>query len=314
MRTLLDSADLLSMTGFAVIERPVAGRLFRIQLKSVNHRHFELKWKAPRSWSPLEIEARGLLQERIKRGSVECWIESVGGNGEASSPKAAKADHRERAAWLWGRLNQALSAAKDVPNSSRLPLLSKILVLSSLPHYWLDSEEDQPVSMQDARLALGEATSLLLSERAREGAKLGESIRGSLESIARALEVIEAQLPALLKTQQAALKERLGKLARELDVQEPLETRLLQEFLVLAERRDVAEERDRIRIHLDAFRELLKRPGDQGNGRRMDFMIQELSREWSTLGTKILEPRVLQTVIDAKIELDRIKEQAANVA
>jgi uncharacterized protein (TIGR00255 family) len=313
MRTLLDSADLLSMTGFAVIERPISGRLFRIQLKSVNHRHFELKWKAPRSWAPLEIEARSLLQERLKRGSVECWIESVG-EAEGSTPQAAKADHPERAAWLWGRMHQALAAIKDVPGSPRLPLLSKVLVLSSLPHYWLDSEEEQTISMEDARLVLGEAASGLLAERAREGAKLGDSIRGSLEAITRALEAIEVQLPALLKAQQSALKERIEKLARELNVPDPLETRLLQEFLVLAERRDVAEERDRIRIHLEAFWSLLKRPGDKGNGRRMDFMIQELSREWSTLGTKILEPRVLQTVIDAKIELDRIKEQAANVA
>lgn len=300
MNSRADSKPMESMTGYAVHELSLGGVTYKIHLKSVNHRYFEMKWRGPRAWLAMENEARGIFQKVVHRGTVDCWV-------DASSRSESGSDNR--AEHLFTKLNAALETTRAVG----LPKFLRALILSQHPEGWLSSRNDSDVPEDIAIAALKEVAAKLLDSRRKEGARLREIIGTSKDKLTGLAGEIQNQLPAIQKAHQDGLKNRLMKLAHDLQIPPPSEQKLLQEFLTLAEKRDCSEETDRISVHLKGLSDLLADPPAHA-GKKIEFTVQELLREWTTLGTKIHDPAILKTIMEAKLELDRIREQAANIA
>lgn len=300
------SRVLQSMTGYASLEATIGGVVYRLQAKSVNHRYFELKWKAPRSWTPMEIEARSLFQERLVRGSVEFWVEPL----DKSAPSSEGRLHAAQK--LFRKLEEALTQSRN-SFSIATPAFVRALILSRFPEVWWEHREETVLPAEEAKRALTQLADSLVQSRATEGAKLVKVLEKSADVMTSSLEKIATKLPELRHKQKEELGVRLKAISEELQLPQPPETRLLQEYLLILEKRDIGEELERIRIHLQSVRELCTTSPSQ-TGKRLEFLAQELHREWTTLGTKIQVPSMLDLVIDAKLELDRIREQSANIA
>lgn len=289
------------MTGYASVEATLGGRSYRLHAKSVNHRYLETKWRAPRAWMTVEAESKAALQKILSRGSLEIVVETIGEEGRANTG----------ARQLFEELNRAIESTRG--GSLRLPAFVKALVLARFPDAWRTSSgEESPLDPKEAAQHIERLAQALAEARSREGERLCQVLNGVAKRLEELLAVIDGQSAEIQKTARETLRTRLADLARELQVAPATEGRIAQELSFLAEKRDVAEEIARIRIHLEALRALLGKPADQA-GKRLDFLGQELHREWTTLGNKVQEARLSEVIIDAKLEIDRLKEQAANV-
>ena len=148
------------------------------------------------------------------------------------------------------------------------------------------------------------------ASRAREGTALHRDFLLRVKRIEAALKRVRARAPK----QAAAARERLSKRLREALDGHPegaLRDSVAREIALMAERADVTEEATRLRHHVDAFREAAGGRGE--SGRRLDFLLQEMLREVNTIGSKSQDAAIAEAVVDMKVEVDRMKEQAANI-
>jgi len=309
--------QIYSMTGYACLDwQPgsassdgsPAGRACRLHLKSVNHRFFELRWRTPRTWNSLEVWFRGLCTQRVKRGSVDFWVEYSTAATKENSPQ-------DRIDSFFSKLDEAAKQGQKKFFGMHIPNPMKLLILSRHVDLWWSAErEEGPVNETEAKEMMERLVTELQRTRLEEGQSLGRVL---LEHIAR-LEGLHAEILAVLPSMRSKLEEdyrgRMQKIGIELGQGSSVsQDRLLQELLVLAEKRDVAEECDRISIHLKKFREILAGDGEQP-GKRLDFLSQELHREWTTLGNKLQNASCSQLVIEAKLSIEKIREQSLNLA
>jgi uncharacterized protein (TIGR00255 family) len=144
--------------------------------------------------------------------------------------------------------------------------------------------------------------------RSREGQALLANLKVHLDQVEATLAGIEERTPKLVRLHRDRLKERLAEL---LDNRLPDPARLEQEVALLVERGDVTEECDRLRSHLAQFRGVLEQPGPQG--RKLDFLLQEMHREANTLGAKSADATLAHEVVELKTSIERLREQVQNL-
>jgi uncharacterized protein (TIGR00255 family) len=294
-----------SMTGFASVELLHGKRRFRLQLKSVNHRFFEMRVRAPRDWQPLEVELRAMLKDKLLRGSLDLWVEELaqGDGGDA------------RVRVFWGRLKAALKASHAEFPSPFFPEPVRALVLSRFPDLWLNeaAAEEAPLALGVVEQGLQGLCEDMDKMRLAEGRRTAEAVRTEAARIRSAWTLLRERLPTLRDEWHRGLKERLAKLSEEL-ARAPLpdDSRLNQELLLLAEKRDVAEEVQRIDSHLTALDDLLGTSG-ANVGKRLDFLGQELNREWTTLNNKVLNAELSREIGEAKLSVEALREQSLNL-
>ncbi len=297
-----------SMTGYAVAEFSESKAQYRLHLKSVNHRFLEFRYKAPRDWAPYEIAAKEVVTQKLKRGSVELIVEDL-------SKKEIKSSQNQRIDFFFSSLHKALKHS-DHQFSFSLPSPIRALILSRFPDLWWTEEEQESSKMTAEKISqmLSQLCEQMLEKRKTEGQKIQETLLKHLEHLTRSHQEIMKSREELRRDWETQYQERITKLAEELKIAPPPEEKLMQEFLVAAERRDIQEEIDRIQMHVDALRSLLTSVHDDHLGKRVDFLTQELHREWTTLGNKIRNAKHSKLIIDAKLELEKIKEQTMNLA
>ncbi len=287
------------MTGYAVLEFTLQGRKLQAHAKSVNHRFFEFRWRVPRDWSAFEIAARQILQSKLKRGALDIWID----DGESAS-------EGNGVEGLFRSLADALTRSAAF---SALPEEKRLEVLLRRPDAWQSRNSTTPEE-KEIRAAFETLAERLLSSRRQEGAATGEVLRRHGARLAELRRSIAEKAVTLLSNWQTDTRKKLEGLAAELQIGAPSQERVAQEFLLLAEKRDVAEELNRIEIHLKAFDALFSEASaNDGVGKRLEFLVQELHREWTTLGNKIHDAQAGQTIIDAKLEIEKIREQSLNL-
>lgn len=291
-----------SMTGYAHCEISVGELQYRLHLKSVNHRFCEVRTRLPKNWFSLEPAIKRLVQQKAQRGSLDLWVEDLS--------DADKKNNRVEA--LFSRLSTALQQSSHVSSFS-LPAPLRAVILSRFPDFWLESRKTDTVPESDVLEATGTLCDLLNSDRTREGTVIVDALLKYCDNLETQLAQLQDLVPLLRKDWEKRLKERLTELAGELQTQPLPQERLLQEFLLLAEKRDVAEEMQRIAMHLKSLRGLLEVPRPDGLGKRLEFTLQELHREWTTFGNKIQNVEVSTQIVEAKISLERLREQALNL-
>ncbi|MCA8924359.1 MAG: YicC family protein [Planctomycetes bacterium] len=290
--------SLRSMTGFGAgrADGP-GGDAVEAELRCVNHKHFRLTSRVPDVLLSASRGVEALLKEELKRGSATLnlrysWGSSSGARYELDEATLLR---------FMGQLEKVASElGQGPPNVAQAALLPGVVSPSEGP----DGATLTPVVEEAVRKALAE----LVRMREQEGAALARDLDQALSAIEVEVQAIEARRGPASKEQAARLLERVTQL---LEGRQVAAGDLARETALLAEKADVAEELVRVRSHLEQFREALE--SGALVGRRLEFLAQELHREANTMASKNADTQLLQHVLELRIWVDRVREQAANV-
>ncbi len=288
-----------SMTGHGRGTAERAGRRATVEIRAVNHRHLDLKLRGASLDPAVEEKLTARLRKDLERGSVTVTVH-VERRGEAAAPRldrvAARAAH------------DALShLARDLG----LPPPDLALVVAQ-PGVMVGGgdDADDPATADAVLDAATAALDQLAMMRAAEGRALATDLLARLATLAAGFDAIEAVAAVQPDDARRRLQERLSRLLD--DTKVALDPgRLAQEVALIADRLDITEELVRARSHLAQARALLG--GTGAAGRRLDFLVQELGREINTIGSKSSAAEISRRVVDAKAELEKIREQAQNL-
>jgi len=285
-----------SMTAFARDQQELAdGLVLGWELKSVNHRFLEAQFRMPEQLRGLEHELRELLRRHLSRGKVDCTLRADAGGGAHRLQL-----NRPLLLQILATLEQVRRDAPEVGAPSAMDLLRWPGMLGG--ELALDAEAlREPVTDLFESALAG-----LIGHRSREGEALRETIYGRLDAIDDLVEQIRRHTTSITHQIEQRLRQRLEELAANVDPE-----RLEQEVALLASRGDIAEELDRLRIHVEEARTALRGPGP--HGRRLDFLTQELNREANTIGAKSLQAETSQRAVDLKVVIEQIREQVQNL-
>ena len=172
----------------------------------------------------------------------------------------------------------------------------------------MDRDAAEAAFLAALEIALGR----LVASQQAEGQTLAEDLANRVATLERLLSELEARAPEVVEGYEARLRARL-QAARDKEGLTLDEGRVVTELTLFADKADVTEEVVRTATHLKAFRALLA-PGAAIRGKRLDFLSQELGREFNTIGSKCRDVGMASAVVDAKVELERIREQIQNIA
>ncbi len=286
-----------SMTGFGRARGTVAGRELVVELKSVNSRHLDVKFRLPGTLDVLELTLGAHLRKRLSRGRVECSIVEATAGAEAAQIDLNWPLVR-RYHDLFGRAAKELSLPP--PGLEVIARQKDVLVTPPPP---------DPSILEEPLLALlDKAVAELQAAREREGADLARDIASRAGAIGKHMESVKANQPETARK----LRERLLARLQEMQVQPDLDPqRFAQEVAYLADRADVSEEITRLESHIGRLRELLTEGA--AVGRKLDFLVQEMNREANTIASKIASASVQHVVVEIKSEIERIREQVQNI-
>jgi uncharacterized protein (TIGR00255 family) len=288
-----------SMTGFARA-RGTHGTLdWTWELKSVNGKGLELRFRLPQGMDGLEVQARQALQAKLKRGSVQVSLALA----EQAAAPSLKINREALQA-----ISEAIKAMENLipmqPPSADGIFRIKGVIEEGQP-------ESQDLDARDAALlaSLLEAIAALVKARNEEGARIGEVLGAQLARIAE----ITGEARGLASLAPEAVKQRLSdQLAKILDASSGLTPeRLHLEAALLAAKADVTEELDRLDAHIAQARELLA--SGEPAGRRLDFLCQEFTREANTLCSKSFDIKLTRLGLDLKAVIEQFREQVQNV-
>lgn len=289
-----------SMTGYGIADGPAGGGRIQVEIRTVNHRHFNAQIRMPMALQAFEPALRERLRGRIERGHVNV---SVRWTEDPDVPQGTVRVDVDRARAI-------LAAVEELRDALHLADMVDVSFLARRPDVLrFEAAEDMPGVDEGELLAIADhAVEGVLAMRSQEGAALSADLQGRLDAIAEGAGRVRARAPERVVAERERLRQAVQEL---LDGRQPDPDRLAQEIAYLAERLDVTEELVRLETHLAAARELLQ--GDAPAGRRLGFLGQELLREINTIGSKANDAVIAQTVIGMKEELERFREQLENL-
>jgi uncharacterized protein (TIGR00255 family) len=287
-----------SMTGFGSADGLVGGARASVEIRTVNHRFFSPNLKLPSLFARWEGEIREVLRQKIARGHVTLTVRID--RDETSLPSI---DESRLSAYLTTLKN--LKEKHNLPGEIDLPTLLRLPDVIATP-----TEEIAPESGADLVQIVSNAADNLAAMRRAEGAQLAGFLLDRATAVEERLARAESRAPVRLKEHHARVKKTVEELigAAAVDPQ-----RIALEIALLADKLDIAEELDRFRSHLTAFRETIRSETGEPVGKRLGFILQEMLREANTIGSKANDAAILAEVIAIKEELERIREQVENL-
>jgi uncharacterized protein (TIGR00255 family) len=286
---------ILSMTGFAAVAAELPGVSLTVDLRSVNHRYFDLSIRLPDELRAQESALRERIAAELRRGKVECRISLV-----RTTPGAATL------AVSVERVEQVARAAADVQRHAPGAAPLGVAEILRWPGVLAEPTVAPDTLAALAQEQLGRALAELAASRAREGAKLAAALEERCTAIEAQVARVAPRIPAL----HAAYMEKLGARLREAGL-DPDHERLKQELALFATKIDVAEEVQRLATHVAEVRRVLSVGGSAG--KRLDFLMQELHREANTLGSKSVDAELSQASLELKVLIEQMREQVQNV-
>ncbi len=299
-----------SMTGYGSGSATIGGITARCDLRSVNHRGFDLRARLPPALQELQGEILALVRAGVGRGHVDAVVEIERG-AAASAPFQVD---RAKALALRDALRELQTLATDDAQAPTLPPLEPAtwLALAMAQPGILEpvaTDADRAAQQAAAKAAIAVAITALQASRQREGAHLCADLRAHFATIASLRDAIAASADAAPAAIQARLRAKLRALLVDGSGLDP--GRLEAEVALIADRHDIAEELVRLRGHLDAAEAAF---AGSEPGRTVGFLVQEMLREANTIGSKANELEVAHRVVAIKVELERVREQVQNLA
>ncbi len=265
------------------------------ELRSVNNRYLDTNVRLPEELRALEPQVREQVSARLKRGKIDCNLRY-----QATSNQQGRLhlnhDFAARVAVACQQVDGLLGGRGqiDVVDVLRWPGVLN----TQAP----DTDTLNALALDSLAVALTD----LIATREREGARLVQTVAARCDNIEAIKEKMSRRLPALVDNARARLRTRLQEVQAEL---EP--ARVEAEIVLFCQKMDVAEELDRLYIHVEEVRRVLEQKG--AIGRRLDFLMQELNREANTLGSKSVDPETSAAAVDLKVLIEQMREQIQNL-
>lgn len=289
---------LRSMTGFGRGEKTSGDKTFLAEIKALNGKQFELQLKLPPLLRPYEFEIRTMLQENLIRGSIDCYV-NIKQNGSVK-PVVINTD-------LIKAYYTQISALAAELNIDTNNVLSSLLRLPEIVMPATDMPD--PDDFEAFKEVLMAAIKELNDHREEEGKSLEKDLLQRIANIKSEEENILALAPARKKK----IREEIENLLAENVGRENIDNnRMEQELIYYMEKIDLHEEQIRLRQHCEYFTELMNGK-DEGKGKKLSFLLQEIGREINTTGSKAYDAGIQKCVVNMKDELEKAKEQVLNV-
>lgn len=289
---------LKSMTGYGRSEQTIGDRTFLVEIRSLNGKQFEALLKIPQLLKPYEFDIRGLLSERLLRGSIECTV-TMRVNG-AAKPVTINTD-------LAKSYYAQLKSLTDVLGLDTSNILDALLKLPEVivPNTDTFSDNDWASFKQVLLKAIDE----LNAHRMNEGKALELDLIERINNI----EKLQIDVMRVEPLRREKIREHIRKTLEEQVGPDRYDTnRLEQELIYHIEKIDISEEQVRLTNHCAYFRSLMEEAGD-GKGKKLSFVLQEVGREINTTGSKAYDAEIQRSVVLMKDELEKAKEQVLNV-
>ena len=288
-----------SMTGYGRVEGELSQGTLTVEIRTVNHRFLDIALRMPRIYFSLEDKVQRLVKKRIGRGRVDLAVQrtvSIQRPVELALNLPLARGYLE----VMRRMKAELGVSGEIDVSTLLGQ-SDIVVF----------EEEKPDLAGEAAVLFevcGEALQALRSVREREG----EMIRGEITSRVEAIKGAIDEVASLVDRSPSYYREKIARRIESLALDPaPDEQRIMQEVAFLIDKGDVTEEITRAKTHLERMLEFVD--AEEPIGRKLDFLVQELLRETNTIASKTDDTRVSHLVVEAKAEIEKIREQVQNV-
>ncbi len=280
------------MTGFGRAETVYQGTKITVDVKSLNSKNFDLNVKIPLKYKEKEFDIRKLLNDKILRGKVDCYIncESLEDNNDVKINQDVVKNY----------MSQLREVGSDAPEFELLKMAVRMPdVLST------KSSELEEAEWKALLEVVQDSVARFIEFRETEGNQLAEEIEKIVENIEYNLSQVaqyeEERIQPIKDRYQAALK----------NFENVDETRYYQEMVYFVEKLDISEEKVRLSQHIKYYLEVMK--NEDFNGKKLGFIAQEMGREINTLGSKANHSEIQKLVVEMKDDLEKIKEQTLNV-
>jgi uncharacterized protein (TIGR00255 family) len=285
------------MTGFGRGEGETGDYTVTVELKSVNHRFKDTRFKMSSLFNSVEIEMKKKLGERFGRGSFDIFL-----NYKRSESNSKFSDIDS------SKVDDFLKMMKSMTEPQGVSLT--VDATSFLRNeFYKDQDLSKDKSLMEAAWkAFEAAVDSLEASRSSEGEKLLLVLKKHRSTYDEHYQFICSKADGFQASVEEKLKKRFTELSSELAIDEP---RFMQEVIYYLEKLDVHEEIDRIQAHLEKLDSILEKGGEVG--RQIDFLIQELNRETNTIGSKSNLKDISDSVVQMKVQLEKIREQGLNL-
>ncbi len=287
------------MTGFGRAEHATNTLAARVEASSVNRKQGEIVIQLPRCYNELEAEIRKIALGKLSRGRVSISIQIEQAEGTAS-PIQINAQRARALEAAFTELSEAIGRPLH-PTSTDFLRTPDILLFDQEQA----SAEDAMAAIQPA---VTEALDNMIAMRASEGNHLRDDTEARLNILEKISTEISSHAPSVVQHYREQLHRRLSETELDVDLNDD---RLLKEIGIFADRCDISEEITRLHSHFEKFRDYISK--DEPIGRPLDFLCQELNREFNTIGSKANDATLAQHIVNAKTELEKIREQIQNV-
>jgi uncharacterized protein (TIGR00255 family) len=292
-----------SMTGFGKSQKELQDLQIRVEVKSLNSKFTDIFCRVPKSLSAKEIDIRNYLTQQLERGKMELNLHLQKNNENVEQSILPQG----QIATYYAELKR-VATELGITNIDENALYLQAMSMPSLnaSDHSHDNEEEIEALWKVVLEAVQEAVKECKEFRAREGKVVEDKFREYIAAIKSGL----AQVLEQDKIRMPGIRERMRNALLELGLKEDFDkNRFEQEVVYYIEKFDISEEKVRLATHLDYFIEIL----EEGNGKKLNFMAQEIGREINTIGSKANDSTIQRLVVNMKDELEKIKEQTANV-
>ena len=290
-----------SMTGFGRSTRIADGLQCTIEIKSVNSRFLDLNIRSPKQVNSVEHSIRKCIQKSLHRGKVDVFV------------TLQDIDDREKQflinSSLKNQIQDLLVLEGFYKSAQEVPLAA----VMSISNEWIQIKDDE--MQEDSLCSLitettMEALNALVHMRTSEGVQIQQDLLERLSHMTAIIDDINAHKEDAVLAYKENLRKKMLEYVDNLDIAIN-EDRLLQEVAIMADKTDITEEIVRFRSHVVQLTNTLKK--DEPIGRKLDFIIQEMNREVNTIGSKAMDIRLTDHVVQLKCELEKVREQVQNI-
>ena len=287
-----------SMTGFGRGKYENDGRIYTVEIKSVNHKYSDINVRLPRFLNSVEDKIRKRFSEYISRGQIDVFV-----SYENYSDKGTNI-----------RINKELAKdyikeLKSLAEETNLKFDVNVIDISKFPEILiLEDEDNEELISNELLIAVDMAISKFVEMREIEGKRLIDDIEKRIYLIQNKVEEITKFSSTLVQDYITKLEQRVNELLEPGVVDE---NRLMQEIVIFSDKSSIEEELTRLKSHISQFLELIKQSSPIG--KKIDFLIQEINRETNTIGSKANCLDITNRVIEIKTEVENIREQIQNI-
>ncbi|WP_129409980.1 YicC/YloC family endoribonuclease [Marinitoga lauensis] len=288
-----------SMTGYGRIEENIGNYSYTVEIKSLNGKHLNIKTNLPWIYSSLELKVNDILKKHFKRGSLNVYIDI-----RLLQPKDIIKIDKALAKSYYDALNELAQYL----HLSDLPNLDLLIRFKEIMKYSID-EKDLELIWKGLEQVLLKGVEKVIETQKSEGEKIYKVLMGYVDKI----EEITIQIEKHSSKMKEYYKEKLKESLKDLDLEiEYNKERLEYEIALILERGDITEEIDRLKMHVKKFREV-SGSNLESLGQNLDFLAQEMHREFNTIASKSKLKEITALSIDGRLHVNKIKEQVQNI-